>query len=179
MKFKKILSIFLSLVLVLSVFAGLEINAYAATSGTSGGVNWNLDKSTGVFTITKNGNGRGADYSKYQFFGGNNQPWYNDRKSIKTVNVEEGVIQVGSYWFYDCTNLTTVNFNSSTLDTLGDDLFRGCTSLQSINLKMRLTIIVNFSLTVLRLSMFRSRQPIIPITIRAKSPTVHLRAVLR
>lgn len=53
MKFKKILSIFLSLVLVLSVFAGLEINAYAATSGTSGGVNWNLDKSTGVFTITK------------------------------------------------------------------------------------------------------------------------------
>lgn len=67
MKFKKILSIFLSLVLVLSVFAGLEINAYAATSGTSGSVNWNLDKSTGVFTITKNGNGRGADYSKYQF----------------------------------------------------------------------------------------------------------------
>ena len=115
MKFKKILSIFLSLVLVLSVFAGLEINAYAATSGTSGGVNWNLDKSTGVFTITKNGNGRGADYSKYQFFGGNNQPWYNDRKSIKTVNVEEGVVQIGSYWFYDCTNLTTVNFNSSTL----------------------------------------------------------------
>ncbi|MFQ8958377.1 MAG: hypothetical protein ACLR6O_05895 [Eubacterium sp.] len=52
MKFKKILSIFLSLVLVLSVFAGLEINAYAA-SGTSGGVNWNLDTSTGVFTITK------------------------------------------------------------------------------------------------------------------------------
>ena len=112
MKFKKILSIFLSLVLVLSVFAGLEINAYAATSGTSGGVNWNLDKSTGVFTITKNGNGRGADYSKYQFFGGNNQPWYNDRKSIKTVNVEEGVVQIGSYWFYDCTNLTTDNFNS-------------------------------------------------------------------
>lgn len=134
MKFKKILSIFLSLVLVLSVFAGLEINAYAATSGTSGGVNWNLDKSTGAFTITKSGNGRGADYSKYQFFGGNNQPWYNDRKSIKTVNVEEGVVQIGSYWFYDCTNLTSVNFNSSTLDTLGDDLFRGCTSLQSINL---------------------------------------------
>ena len=66
-----------------------------------------------VFTITKNGNGRGADYSKYQLnqlIGGKNQPWYNNRKYIKTVNVEEGVVQIGSYWFYDCTNLTTVNF---------------------------------------------------------------------
>ena len=64
MKFKKILSIFLSLVLVLSVFAGLEINAYAATSGTSAGLNWKHDKSTRVYTITKNGNGRRADNTK-------------------------------------------------------------------------------------------------------------------
>ncbi|MFQ8958378.1 MAG: leucine-rich repeat domain-containing protein, partial [Eubacterium sp.] len=87
-----------------------------------------------AFSPLQKRNGRGADYSKYQVFGGNNQPWYINRKSIKTVNVEEGVVQIGSYWFYDCTNLTTVNFNSSTLDTLGEDLFRGCTSLQSINL---------------------------------------------
>lgn len=95
MKFKKILSIFLSLALILSVFAGLEITAYAATSGTSGGVNWNLDKSSGVFTVTKNGNGRGADYQKYQVFGRNNQPWYSDRSSIKTVKIESGVVQIG------------------------------------------------------------------------------------
>lgn len=135
MRFKRILSIFLSLALILSVFAGLEINAYAATSDTSGGVSWNLDTSSGVFTITKNGDGRGANYSKYSITGGkNNQPWYIYRNSIKTVNIEEGVVQIGAYWFYNCTNLTTVNFNSSTLDTLGEDLFRGCTSLQSINL---------------------------------------------
>ena len=36
---------------------------------------------------TESGTGQlSMDYSKYQFFGGNNQPWYNDRKSIKTVN---------------------------------------------------------------------------------------------
>lgn len=134
MKFKKILSIILSLALVFSVFAGLEITAYAA-SGTSGGVSWNLDTSTGVFTITKNGDGRGANYSKYSLTGRNNQPWYRNRSSIKTVNVEQGVVQIGSYWFYDCTNLTTVNFNDGgSLDTLGEDLFRGCTSLENITL---------------------------------------------
>lgn len=135
MKFKKILSIFLSLALILSVFAGLEITAYAATSGTSGGVNWNLDKSSGVFTVTKNGNGRGADYQKYQVFGRNNQPWYSDRSSIKTVKIESGVVQIGSYWFYDCTNLTNVEFNDGgSLDTLGEDLFRGCKALTNITL---------------------------------------------
>ena len=67
MKIKKILSVILSVVLVLSVFAGLEIQAYAA-SGTSGGVNWNLDTSTGVFTITKNGNGRGAEFQRKRRF---------------------------------------------------------------------------------------------------------------
>ena len=138
MKIKKILSVILSVVLILSVFAGLEIQAYAA-SGTSGGVNWNLDTSTGVFTITKNGNGRGADYQKYQMFGRNNQPWYSNRNSIKTVNIEEGVVQIGSYWFYDCANLTTVNFNSSALDTLGECLFRQCTTLESINLPANAT----------------------------------------
>lgn len=138
---KKLLSLFLSLTILFGIFTGFELTAYAATrTFTSGGLSVSLDTDSGVMTVSKstNGNGRGADY---QNTSNGRAPWYgfslNDRKNyrdmIKSVVIQDGVIAIGSYWFYNCTNLTSVTIADS-VDTIGDCAFRNCSSLTGIKL---------------------------------------------
>lgn len=136
-KSKKILSIFLSLVIVITSLVGFTTITYAATrSFSSGDLSCTLDTNTGVFTVR--GSGRGAGYANSTT---KRAPWYgysaSDRKNyrdmIKSVVIENGVIEIGAYWFYNCTNLTSVTIADS-VDTIGDCCFRNCTSLQNITL---------------------------------------------
>lgn len=128
---KRVLSLFLSTVMLLSVFAGFEITVYAATrSGTTGDLSWSLDTNSGVFTLS--GNGRSADYSNSIT---NRPPWYgwsildakNYRDMIKSVVIEDGVTYLGNYLFYNCTNLETVVFNGNSVTTIGEYTFSNCT----------------------------------------------------
>lgn len=129
-KFKKLFSVILSVALVLSVFAGINMTASAATkTGTTGDLSWSLDTSTGVFTLS--GTGYGANYANNY---SNRAPWYTSyRSTIKSVIVESGVKGIGDYSFYNCTNLTSVTF-ANTVDTIGTCCFRSCTSLPNITL---------------------------------------------
>lgn len=129
----KLLSVILCVTVLISTIAGITFYAQAATNTyTSGGLYCVLDTDTGVFTVSvsSGGNGRGDNYENNSR---NRAPWYNDRSSIKTVVINDGVIQIGAYWFYNCSNLTSVTF-SDTVDTIGDCCFRSCTSLTGIAL---------------------------------------------
>lgn len=126
---KKIISVILSVTLLLSVFAGMSMTANAAVrDGTTGDLTWTLDTNTGEFRLS--GTGRGDNYANSAL---NRAPWYLYRTQIKSVVVESGVIQIGAYSFYNCSNLTSVTM-ADTVDTIGDCCFRSCTSLTGIKL---------------------------------------------
>ncbi len=129
-KSKKVLSLVLSLVIVITSLVGFTTISYAATrSFTSGDLSCTLDQDTGVFTVK--GSGRGAGYANSLT---KRAPWYTTyRSQIKSVIIENGVIEIGAYWFYNCTNLQSVTIADS-VDTIGDDCFRSCTALQNITL---------------------------------------------
>lgn len=126
---KKIISFIISITIVLSSLFSLGINAYANTvasgdCGTSGNsVKWSLS-SDGILTIS-GANQRMADYYS---LGGNNAPWFSYKDDIKAIKIENGVINIGAYAFYDLNNLKTVDFG--TIDTIGNNAFESCDSLE-------------------------------------------------
>lgn len=118
---KKILSLALSLVIMLSFALNINFSAYAASNGTCGdSLYWSLSDS-GVFTVS--GSGR-----MYDYYDNSLPPWYNERANIKTVVIDDGIPNIGSRAFKDCVNLESVDWG--TIDTIGDHAFMGCTSLK-------------------------------------------------
>ena len=126
---KKIISFIISITIVLSSLFSLGVNAYANTvasgdCGTSGNsVKWSLS-SDGLLNISGN-NQRMADYYS---LGGNNAPWFSYKDDIKAIKIENGVINIGAYAFYDLNNLKTIDFG--TIDTIGNNAFESCDSLE-------------------------------------------------
>ncbi len=110
---KKIISLFISLVMLLSITAGLNLTVNAETLTGKCGVNvtYSFDTSTGVLTIS--GTGKMTDYS------GTDSPFYQNT-NIKSVIIESGVTSIGSYVFYKCTRLTSVTIPNS-VKSLGDN----------------------------------------------------------
>lgn len=53
---------------------------------------------------------------------------------IKTVEIQQGVVNMESGVFEGCTSLTNININSNVITSIGDSTFRKCTSLTTINL---------------------------------------------
>ncbi len=118
---KKLLSFFLCTAIIFTSLFGFAIESYAATrTYTSGDLTCTLDTSSGLFTIS--GTGSGNDYTL-----ATSRPWYLYTKKIVNVVVEEGVENIGSYWFSSCTALETVVFNGSTVMEIGKHAFDGCT----------------------------------------------------
>jgi hypothetical protein len=121
----------------------------AIYNGTSGGTNWTVDTGTGVLTISKSEGGSGitedylakwCDYNNcescrepYIYIGCDESraPWYSHRRYIKTIIVEEGVVELETAAFRDLTNVTSVSLPTS-LTTIGHEAFRNCTSLDSV-----------------------------------------------
>ena len=124
---KRTLSLILSLVMLLSITAGLNLTAKAETkTGTCGeNVTYSLDSSTGELTISGTGN-----MDNYNYYDSNN-PFY-DNSVIKTITISSGVTSVGDFAFQSCTNLTSVTIGNS-VTSIGDRAFEGCTSLASIS----------------------------------------------
>lgn len=142
---KRLISILLSIVLVFTTLGGFSFTAYSADTVASGdcgqngnNVVWTLTND-GVITITANGNEpRIKDYSAQS-----TAPWYNYRDQIRKVVIQNGVIQVGAFAFYDCYNIVDVEFG--TIDTLGTSAFEKCTSLKRAILPDSCTWIWNYA----------------------------------
>ncbi|MCC8073758.1 MAG: leucine-rich repeat protein [Clostridiales bacterium] len=126
---KKILSVILSLVILVTTIGGFATTAQAATrSGTTGDLTWSLDTSTGIFTLS--GTGYSANYTN-SFT--STLPWYSYKSYIKYVVVEDGVVGLGDYLFNSCSSIKTIEIPDS-VDTIGNGCFRKCTSLTSVTL---------------------------------------------
>ena len=125
---KKLLSVLLALVMVLSLLPMGVISVSAATSGTTGDCTWTLDDE-GTLTISgegEMGNYIESDYDTSATF--QSRPWGTE---ITSVVIEDGVTGIGKGAFANSTNLTRI--------TIGNDVtrsgywaFYNCTNLTEV-----------------------------------------------
>ena len=127
---KKIISLFISLVMLLSITAGLNltVNAETLTGKCGENVTYSLDTETGVLTIS--GTGKMTDYSAEDC------PF--NSKTYKSVIIESGVTSIGNYSFSACTSLTSITIPNS-VTSIGYGVFQNCTSLTSVTIPDRVT----------------------------------------
>ncbi len=128
----------IGLLLCLSVLLSNTVILVASAeqvSGTCGAegdnLTWELDTDTGELTIS--GSGAMEDYSLSTA-----SPWYSYRSSIKTVNISDGVTNIGDYTFYECKNLMNIEIPIG-ITSIGNFAFRGCGSLTEIEIPMGVT----------------------------------------
>ncbi|MCD8357767.1 MAG: leucine-rich repeat protein [Oscillospiraceae bacterium] len=117
----------------LTLGSAAEQSGGSTETGTCGeNVTWTLDTDTGVLTISGEG-----EMDNYEWDGA---PWYSQRSSIISVVIENGVTNIGSTAFEECTNLTNVTIPDS-VTSIGDSAFWGCSSLTGITLPGSVTSI--------------------------------------
>lgn len=130
---KKVLSVFLSLLLIVSTFMAIPFKVFAdeLTNGQCGeNINYEFDSDTGTLTLTGSGN-------MYNYNWSNNSPFCGN-ESIEHVIVNDGINDI-DFAFTDCVNLKTVQLpNSVRPKSINDDsytaTFYGCSSLEEIEL---------------------------------------------
>ena len=115
---------------------------------------WDFDKSTKTLTISGEG-------SMGEFFTPNTIPWKEFRSEIVTVVIEEGIVDICDYAFYDCIRLKNITIPSGvtlirshafhnckslttvvlpeTVKTIYDHAFEYCPKLESINIPASVT----------------------------------------
>ena len=111
---KKVISLFLSLAMLLSIVSVVDFSAYAdvQTGSCGDNVTYSLDTETGVLTIS----GTGDMYSYGPFY---------ENTNIKSVIIESGVTSIGDSAFDGCTSLTDVTIPNS-VTSIGDCAFEDC-----------------------------------------------------
>ena len=112
--------------------------AAAVASGKCGdSAKWTLDAAG---TLTISGSGKTWDFIDEDWNA--NAPWYDVslRLRIKKVVVEKGITYVGTWAFYDCSEMTSVSL-PTTLETMGASVFMDCTSLTSVTIPAGVTSI--------------------------------------
>ena len=106
------------------IFAVVSFSyALVAQSGSIGNLEWKLKKNTLIIS------GKGAIPNC------NNKipAWYECRKKIETVIIDNGVTSIGNWAFYSCSNITSVTIPGS-VRNIGNWAFYGCENLSSIEI---------------------------------------------
>ena len=97
-------------------------------SGTCGAegdnVTWELDDSG---TLTISGEGEMENFRTME----GDVPWDAYKQRIFSVNIQDGVSNVGNSVFWGCQNLISVNLSDS-ITSIGESAFDGCTRLTNI-----------------------------------------------
>ena len=117
------------------LLGGTSFSASADTveSGSCGeDATWTLD-ANGKLTIS--GTGAMTDFTNDDM-----QPWNKLRSNIISVEIEDGITNVGSYAFAYCTHLTMA-YIANSVTTIGSDAFDCCTALSSANVPDGVTTI--------------------------------------
>ena len=132
---KRVLSILLSAILIITVFplGVFEFTASAETvSGSCGdNVTWEYDTETATLTIS--GTGAMSNYSGSSYNGTyvTTAPWREYYKNMKTVVINSGVTRVGNSAFAYCTGLTSITIPDS-VTSIGHGAFLSCTGLTDV-----------------------------------------------
>lgn len=131
---KKAISLILSIVMMLSITAGMDISAFAAPDVSSDGeyisdycgddVGWQLNKETGVLTIS--GSGNTTNYKSEE------SPFFN-RTDINEIIISQGITSIGDNLFQSCKNLKEIVIPDS-VNTIGTAAFSDCSGLQNISI---------------------------------------------
>ena len=129
---KKIISIVLSVVMLLSLTAGLDFSAYAfdPTGQIGDDVTYSFDDTTGTLTIS--GTGETYNYDDTAYDESKHSPFQSSTE-IDSVVVEEGVTKLGKYLF--CYSSITKITLPVSLKTIGNYAFMNCKSLVSAELQ--------------------------------------------
>ncbi|MCR5652612.1 MAG: S8 family serine peptidase [Ruminococcus sp.] len=121
------------------------LNYEAPPEGKTGSCKWELNKETGVLTVS--GSGKMADYD-YSFDSASGDPvyytpWSGAVSYIRSVVVKNGVTSLGEGSFASCKNLTEISLPSSVVSLGRCSLFD--TGLTSIELPNNITAIGSFA----------------------------------
>ena len=94
----------LVLSLLISFSAMAEIKIYECGEQCTA----TLDTESGIMRVEGNGEMRGYNaIERYHL------PWTDDRRYIKKVVIDDGITNVGSYAFFACTNIKTIELSKS------------------------------------------------------------------
>lgn len=133
---KKYLSILTLVLCLFLVSAAVSAESYKAGGECGADLKWSLDYDGNLFIY---GEGEMSNYAIYR----PEPPWYDYRTEIKTVTIEKGATSIGSYAFYNLTNLKKAVL-PSTLKKISSGAFYECTSLASVNLPNGLTSLASY-----------------------------------
>ena len=154
---KKIVSMLLSVVMLCSVTAGLNLTAYAADTTITGkcgeSATYAFDKNTKTLTIS----GTGVIDSTDSNFPSSDSivflvikdgitgigAWvFDECKNLVSIYMSDSVTEIGEWAFYQCTALEKVAFSES-LTTIGEMAFGECSKISSIRLPNSVKVIEN------------------------------------
>ena len=120
-----------------SAFYGCSsISSFVDAGNYGSGIIYILDNN-GVLTIRGKGAMPNYSYSSYI-------PWYSYQTSITNVVIGNGIISIGDYTFYGCSNLTSVTIPEG-VRSIGKYAFSGCRSLMSITIPECVRSIGNYA----------------------------------
>lgn len=123
---KKFISLFLSLVMLLSITSGLTFNVYAATptTGKCGeNIIWKYNSSSKTLTLSGTGaidSFSDADDSSYC-----ERPWKEYIHDIENIKIEEGITSIGDYTFKSLGEINNIEIPKS-LISMGKSTFEKC-----------------------------------------------------
>ena len=122
-KTSRILCIILSVILIVALF---PLNTIAETvSGSSDGIEWSYEVSSGELLIT--GSGAMPEFTS------STVPWYNYRGTIKRVEITGEITSISPYAFNACSKMEEITIADSVV-SIGNNAFAQCQSLKTIDL---------------------------------------------
>lgn len=129
MKLKRFILTILAVAMAFGT-ATIGIGAFKAEATTVSGtynnsINWFFDDTTGELII----DGTGDIIDK-----NSDLPWFENRNSIKSIEISSGITSIGKASFRGHYNLTNVTISGVTLTEIGDSAFSECYKLEKITL---------------------------------------------
>lgn len=121
---KQNISRLLALLLAVSWLFAIAPAASAAGGSCGSNATWSLENGT----LTISGSGAISDYSQ-----SSPAPWYGSRQEIQKLVLSEGLTRIGSWAFWECTNLISASM-PSTMSVIADGAFFGCTGITTLSL---------------------------------------------
>lgn len=131
-RFKLLLAIVALLALSMCIYvfnATAEIEVKDDSGKCGGGVSYTFDADTG--TLTLSGVGAIRNYTTDLFPMSYPSPWYAYRSSIRTVVIENGITDIGSYAFLECDQLENIIIPDSIV-WISSSAFQNCDRLIDI-----------------------------------------------